>query len=215
MPSGNFGNVMAAYGAMRMGLPIERFVVGANRNDILARFLAANDMSARPVEPSLSPSMDIQVSSNFERLLFELLGRDAAATETQMTRFRAEGRMPVPDAAWRAATARFRGFALDDEGTLEEMRRLKRESGYVADPHTAVGTAAARAHPGERGVPMVVAATAHPAKFPDAVRAALAEAPALPPHLADLFEREERYSVLPNDLAGIEGFVRGFARRNR
>lgn len=214
VPSGNFGNVMAAYGAMRMGLPIERFVVGANRNDILARFLAANDMSARPVEPSLSPSMDIQVSSNFERLLFELLGRDAAATAQQMTRFRAEGRMPVPDAAWRQATAQFRGFSLDDEGTLEEMRRLKRESGYVADPHTAVGTAAARAHPGERGVPMVVAATAHPAKFPDAVRAALGEAPALPPHLADLFERQERYSVLPNELQGIEAFVRAHARRN-
>ena len=214
VPSGNFGNVMAAYGAMRMGLPIERFVVGANRNDILARFLSANDMSARPVQPSLSPSMDIQVSSNFERLLYELLGRDAAATAAQMTRFRAEGRMPVPDAAWRAATARFQGFSLDDEGTLEEMRRLKRESGYVADPHTAIGTAAARSLPGERGVPMVVAATAHPAKFPDAVRAALGEAPALPPHLADLFGREERYSVLPNELAGIQAFVRGHARRN-
>ena len=214
VPSGNFGNVLAAYGAMRMGLPIERFIIGANRNDILARFLAANDMSTRPVEPSLSPSMDIQVSSNFERLLFELLGRDAAATADQMTRFRAEGRMPVPDAAWRAATARFRGFALDDDGTLEEMRRLKRECGYVADPHTAIGTAAARAHPGERGVPVVVAATAHPAKFPDAVRAALGEAPALPPHLADLYGREERYAVLENDLAGIEAFVRAHARRN-
>ena len=214
VPSGNFGNVMAAYGAMRMGLPIERFVIGSNRNDILVRFLAANDMSARPVQPSLSPSMDIQVSSNFERLLFELLGRDPAATTDQMTRFRAEGRMPVPDAAWLAASARFKGFALDDEGTLEEMRRLKRDSGYIADPHTAVGTAAARAHRGERGVPMIVAATAHPAKFPDAVRAALGQAPALPAHLADLFEREERYSVLPNELRGIEAFVRAQARRN-
>ena len=215
VPSGNFGNVMAAYAAMRMGLPIDRFIVGSNRNDILTRFLATNDMSARRVEPSLSPSMDIQVSSNFERLLFELLGRDPVACESQMTRFRAEGRMPVPDAAWRAATARFTGFALDDEGTLEEMRRLHRESGYVADPHTAVGTAAARAHPGERGVPLVVAATAHPAKFPDAVRAALGHAPALPPHLADLLLREERFSVLPNELSGIEAFVRGHARRNR
>ena len=214
VPTGNFGNVMAAYAAMRMGLPIERFIIGSNRNDILARFLAGNDMSARPVEPSLSPSMDIQVSSNFERLLFELLGRDAAATAEQMTRFRAEGRMPVPDAAWRAATARFHGFALDDAGTLEEMRRLKRESGYVADPHTAVGTAAARAHPGPADVPVIIAATAHPAKFPDAVRAALGEAPALPPHLADLYEREERFTVLPNALEGLENFVRAHARRN-
>ena len=214
VPTGNFGNVLAAYGAMRMGLPIERFIIGSNRNDILARFLASNDMTARPVEPSLSPSMDIQVSSNFERLLFELLGRDATVTAGMMARFRAEGRMPVPDAAWRAATKQFSGFTLDDAGTIAEMRRLKRDSGYVADPHTAVGTAAARAHPGAREVPIIVAATAHPAKFPDAVREALGEAPALPPHLADLYDRPERFSVLPNALEPIEAFVRAHARRN-
>ena len=216
VPTGNFGNVMAAYAAMRMGLPIERFIIGANRNDILARFLASNDMSAKPVEPSLSPSMDIQVSSNFERLLFELLGRDGAATAEQMTRFRAEGRMPVPDAAWREASRLFHGFTLDDAGTLAEMRRLKRDSGYIADPHTAIGTAAALAHPpADRAVPIIVAATAHPAKFPDAVREALGEAPALPPHLADLYDREERFSVLPNDLAQLQTAVRAQARRNR
>ena len=214
VPTGNFGNVLAAYGAMRMGIPIERFIIGSNRNDILSRFLASNDMSARPVEPSLSPSMDIQVSSNFERLLFELLGRDATATADQMARFRAEGRMPVPSAAWHAATTRFTGFTLDDAGTIAEMRRLKRESGYVADPHTAVGTAAARAHPGARDVPIIVAATAHPAKFPDPVRQALGEAPALPPHLADLYDRPERFSVLPHALEPIEAFVRAHARRN-
>lgn len=122
--------------------------------------------------------------------------------------------MPVPDAAWRAATRQFAGFTLDDSGTLEEMRRLKRDSAYVADPHTAVGTAAARAHPGAREVPIIIAATAHPAKFPDAVRQALGEAPALPPHLADLYDRPERFSVLPNELPGIEAFVRAHARRN-
>jgi threonine synthase len=198
-----------------MGLPVEQLVVAANRNDILARFLAANDMSIAPVEPSLSPSMDIQVSSNFERLLFELLGRDAAATRAIMQRFRAEGRMPVPDAAWQAARRQFRGFALDDPGTLAEIRRLHRESGYLADPHTAIAAAAARAlPPGDPAVPVVVAATAHPAKFPDAVERATGVHPALPPHLADLFEREERFAVLPPDLGAVQSAVRAHIRRN-
>ncbi len=215
VPTGNFGNVLAAWAARRMGLPISGFVIGSNRNDILARFLASNDMTAKPVEPSLSPSMDIQVSSNFERLLFELLGRDAAATTDMMTRFRGEGRMPVPDAAWRQATALFRGFTLDDEGTLAEIRRLWTTAGYLADPHTAVGTAAARAlPPAEPAVPVIVAATAHPAKFPDAVERATGIRPPLPARLADLYEREERFGVMPNDLGAIEAAVRGHARRN-
>ncbi len=214
VPTGNFGNVFAAWAARRMGLPIGRFLVGANRNDILARFLAANDMSARPVEPSLSPSMDIQVSSNFERLLFELLGRDAAATAKQMKEFRAAGRMPVPDAAWREATKLFSGFTLDDPGTLAEIGRLNREVGYLADPHTAVATAAVRALLPDSRVPVIVAATAHPAKFPDAVERATGLRPALPPALADLFSREERFTVLRNDLGDVEVQVRAHARRN-
>ena len=215
VPTGNFGNVLAAWVARRMGLPIERLIVGANRNDILARFIASNDMSAKPVEPSLSPSMDIQVSSNFERLLFELLGRDPKATAETMTRFRAEGRMPVPDAAWKQATELFQGFTLSDEGILEEIRRLYAESAYLADPHTAVATAAARAlRPEDRGIPVVVASTAHPAKFPDAVEKATGFRPPLPLRMADLYEREERYEVMPNDLGAIETAVRGHARRN-
>ncbi|MDB5374340.1 MAG: threonine synthase [Belnapia sp.] len=215
VPTGNFGNVLAAWAVKQMGLPVERLIIGANRNNILARFLAANDMSIRGVEPSLSPSMDIQVSSNFERLLFELLGRDAAATAETMQRFRAEGRMPVPDAAWREATALFRGFTLDDPGTLAEIRHLWTSAGYLTDPHTAIGTAAARAHlPEDRGIPVVVAATAHPAKFPDAVEQATGLRPPLPPRLADLYEREERYAVLPAELQGVEAFVRAHARRN-
>ena len=215
VPTGNFGNVLAAWAARRMGLPVASLIVGSNRNDILARFLASNDMSARPVEPSLSPSMDIQVSSNFERLLFEMLGRDAAATAETMRRFRAEGRMPVPDAAWRSTTGLFRGFTLDDEGTLAEIRRLWQRQAYLADPHTAVGTAAARAlAPADAGIPVVVAATAHPAKFPDAVEAATGLRPPLPARLADLYDREERYGVLPNDLGAIEAAVRAHALRN-
>ena len=215
VPTGNFGNVFAAWAVRRMGLPIERLIVGANRNDILARFLTDNDMTVRGVARSLSPSMDIQVSSNFERLLFELLDRDPAATEAQMLRFRTEGRMPVPDAAWRKATALFRGFALDDDGTVAEIRRLRDDAGYLADPHTAVGTAAARAcAPDDAAIPVVVAATAHPAKFPDAVERATGARPPLPPALADLYEREERFTVLPNDLSEVEAAVRAHTRRN-
>ncbi|OYW08252.1 MAG: threonine synthase, partial [Rhodospirillales bacterium 12-71-4] len=146
VPTGNFGNVLAAWAARRMGLPIAQLLIGSNRNDILTRFLSANDMTMRAVEPSLSPSMDIQVSSNFERLLFELLGRDAPATAQTMRRFRAEGRMPVPDEAWHSAARIFRGFTLGDEGILAEIARLHGQ-GYLADPHTAVGTAAALASP--------------------------------------------------------------------
>ncbi|WP_137181613.1 threonine synthase [Roseomonas sp. AR75] len=215
VPTGNFGNVLAAWAARRMGLPIAQLIVGSNRNDILTRFLAANDMTVRSVEPSLSPSMDIQVSSNFERLLFELLHRDAGATAETMRRFRTEGRMPIPDTAWSEATQIFRGFALDDAGTLQEIGRLWRDCGYLADPHTAVGTAAALAvPPTDPAIPMVVAATAHPAKFPDAVHKATGISPPLPSRLADLYDRPERFTRLPAELDAIEGFVRAHARRN-
>ena len=215
VPTGNFGNVLAAWAVRQMGLPVERLIIGANRNDILTRWIAANDMTARPVEPSLSPSMDIQVSSNFERLLFELLGRDGALTANNMARFRAEGRMPVPDTAWREATKLFRGHSCDDAATLAEINRLWTSAGYLADPHTAVATAAARAHmPDDAGIPVVVAATAHPAKFPDAVEQATGQRPPLPSRLADLYEREERFSILQPDLGQVEAFVRSHARRN-
>jgi threonine synthase len=212
VPTGNFGNVLAAWAAQRMGAPVGRLIVASNRNDILARFLAANDMSVRPVEPSLAPSMDIQVSSNFERLLFELLDRDPGRTATIMRAFRDGGRMPVPDSAWRRATAEFTGFALDDPGTNAEMRRLWAQ-GYAADPHTAVGVAAGRAHARPR-TPMVVAATAHPAKFPDAVEAATGIRPSLPARLADLYSRPEHFTVVPARLDLVEAHVRAFTHRN-
>lgn len=213
VPTGNFGNVLAAWVAAKMGLPVARFVIGSNRNDILARFLASNDMSVQGVEPSLSPSMDIQVSSNFERLLFELLGRDPAMTATTMAGFRARGRMDVPEAAWRAATAKFVGFRLDDEATIGEIRRLHAACGYLADPHTAIGVAAARAHPAG-AVPMVAMATAHPAKFPDAMEQATCVRPPLPSRLGDLYERPEKFTRLPNDLAAIQAQVRATVLRN-
>jgi threonine synthase len=214
VPTGNFGNVLAAWATRQMGLPVARLVVASNRNDILTRFLAANDMSVRPVEPSLSPSMDIQVSSNFERLLFELLDRDAAATAAAMREFRRTGRMPVPETAWCRACAVFHGFRLDDAGTEAEIRRVYQATGYIADPHSAVGLAAARALCPGHGVPIVAMATAHPAKFPDAVERATGVRPPLPPALADLMQREERYVVVKNDLAAVKAQVRAFARRN-
>ena len=212
VPTGNFGNVLAAWAARRMGVPIARLTVASNRNDIVARFLASNDMSVRTVEPSLSPSMDIQVSSNFERLLFELLGRDPAATASTMQAFRTDGHMTVPDAAWRRATALFHGFRLDDAGTQAEMRRLFAQ-GYAADPHTAIGIAAASALPCPH-VPTVAMATAHVAKFPDAVEAATGVRPALPPHMAKLYQLAERFSRAPAELDAIEAQVRAMTRRN-
>lgn len=216
VPTGNFGNVLAAWAVRRMGLPVRALAIGANSNDILARFLGANDMSMRDVIASLSPSMDIQVSSNFERLLFELLGRDAGRVREIMTGFRATGRMAVPDAAWREATALFRGVALDDEAVIAAIRELHARTGYIAEPHSAIGIAAGE-HlrallPPE--VAVVAAATAHPAKFPDAMERALGLRPALPPALADLYEREERYLTAANDLGAVEALVRAHVLRN-
>ena len=215
VPTGNFGNILAAWAARRMGLPVARLIVGSNRNDILHRFLDKNDMSMKPVEPSLSPSMDIQVSSNFERLLFELQDRDPVALTHTMQAFRETGRMPVADAIWHRARGVLHGFRLDDAGTEAEIRRLHAETGYLADPHTIIGIAAARAHAPGQGVPVVAMATAHPAKFPDAMERAIGVRPALPKRMADLFERAERFELLPNDLAAVQARVRALVGRNR
>jgi threonine synthase len=201
VPSGNFGNILAGWIARRGGAPIEQLVVGSNRNDILARWVASGALVAEGVEPTLSPSMDIQVSSNHERLLFELSGRDGAATADWMTRFRRLGAVEVPvDPVFAAA-------AVDDAATLAEMRDLHRRTGYLADPHTAVGIAAARAagaYPGSAaGRPVVCMATAHPAKFPDAVEEATGVRPPLPDHLVDLLTRPERYEELPAELDAL------------
>jgi threonine synthase len=215
VPTGNFGNVLAAYAARRMGLPIRRLVVASNRNDILARFFTSNDMSVAGVQPSLSPSMDIQVSSNFERLLFDLLLRDPVATAAAMADFRTTGRMRISPTPWLEAANLFTGYRLDDEGTLAEMRRLHTQCLYLADPHTAIGVAAARATL-KRGdvTPHIAMATAHPAKFPDAVEQATGLRPALPPRLADLYDRPESYLTSAADLAGIEDIVRATVLRN-
>ncbi|MEZ5667424.1 MAG: threonine synthase [Alphaproteobacteria bacterium] len=208
VPTGNFGNVLAAYAAGRMGLPIGRLIVGSNRNDILARFLDSGRMAMEDVAPTLSPSMDIQVSSNFERLLFDMLDRDGAAVAGLMRGFRASGAFEMPAAAFAGVSALFAGARFDDAATIETMRRVYRETGELVDPHTAVGIAAAWQHRDAVDGPVVVAGTAHPAKFPDAVERATGVRPALPPFLADLYDRPEHYAVLPNDLAAVQRHIR-------
>jgi threonine synthase len=212
VPTGNFGNVYAAYGARAMGLPIEKLVVGSNSNDILARFFASGTMAAAPVVPTFSPSMDIQISSNFERLLFDLLDCDGDAVTAALNRFRAEGKFVVTEAQLAKALSIFSGHRVDEDGTMATIATTWEESGYLLDPHTAVGVAAAKADPLDPAIPMVVLATAHPAKFPDAVEKASGRRPPLPPRLSDLYEREERLTDLPNDLGVVQQFVVSHAR---
>ena len=207
VPTGNFGNVLSGWIARRMGAPIRRLVVGSNENDILTRFFETGTMSMAGVRPTLSPSMDIQVSSNFERLLFEMNDRDGATTASQLTRFRDTGSLPVEPGVFSAwIEPVFRATRASDHDTLSVIRSVHEGTGMLIDPHTAVGVKAARDHC-EDGVPMIALATAHPAKFPDAVERATGERPVLPAHLADLFDRPERSVVLPNDLAVIESWI--------
>ena len=207
VPTGNFGNVFAAYAARQMGLPIERFVIGSNRNDILYRLLKTGVMKMGGVAPSLSPSMDIQVSSNFERLLFELSGRSGKTVSATMERFRSSGEYRLTPAQRKKLTAMFAGGRADDAQTLRIIADTYKASGLVVDPHTAVGMAAAAALRGDRTIPMVTVSTAHPAKFPDAVEQAVGFRPQLPAALADLMQRPERFTRLPNDLRQVQDFV--------
>lgn len=201
VPSGNFGNIFAGWIAERMGVPIDQLVIGSNRNDMLTRWVGSGSLVAEEVVPTLSPSMDIQVSSNHERLLFELLGRDGARTAELLGRFRSLGAVEVP------RDPRFDAASIDDAGTLAIIRDVHATTGMLIDPHTAVGVGAARATRRDRDVPMVCLATAHPAKFPDAVEQATGIRPALPERLADLLDREERFDVLPADLATLQAHV--------
>jgi threonine synthase len=207
VPTGNFGNVFAAYAAGRMGLPVSQLVVGSNRNDILTRFFETGSMNMLPVEPSLSPSMDIQVSSNFERLLFDLLDQDGDAVTETLSSFRKSGVFTLAPDRLQRVRRLFDGFRLDDEATLAEITRVYRMTGEVIDPHSAIGIAAARARRREDVPVMVAMATAHPAKFPDAVERACGVRPELPDALSDLYEREERLINLPNDLNQLMSYV--------
>ncbi len=208
VPTGNFGNVFAGYAARAMGFPVSRLVVGSNRNDILTRFFETGELAMEAVAPTLSPSMDIQVASNFERLMYDLYDRDGAAVAEAVARFRGTGRLDLGDRRRRRAGDCFDGFRLDDAGTKAEIARLHAATGILVDPHSAIGVAAAAAaRRRDPATPVVALATAHPAKFPDAIMAATGIRPALPPALADLFERRERVTELRNELAAVQAFV--------
>lgn len=207
VPTGNFGNVFAGWVARRTGTPISQLVVASNSNDILTRWLQSGVMEAHGVHPTLSPSMDIQVSSNAERLLFELYDRNAAVLADRMSELRAEGRVETGDTRLATVTEVFDGHGVDDDATRAEIRRTYERTGVVLDPHTAVGVAAARAARRDPDTPMICLATAHPAKFPDAVEQSIGLRPELPEHLADLLDRPERFDSLPLDQAALQDYV--------
>ena len=207
VPTGNFGNVYAGYAAKQMGLPIHHFVVGSNTNDILPRFFETGAMTMSGVVPTYSPSMDIQISSNFERLLFDLYGRDGRALADAMATFRSTGTLKVGDNALGGVRELFDAGRLDDEGTLAAIADCRKRFGETLDPHSAVGYAVAQQHRRDPSVPMVVLATAHPAKFPDAVQKATGERPRLPARLADLLDRTERVDGLPNDIEALKELI--------
>jgi len=207
VPTGNFGDIYAGYLARCMGLPVKQLIIATNRNDILHRLISNNEYSLGELEPTLSPSMDIMVSSNFERYLFDLFDRDAEAVTAFVTGL---GKEPqhLDDARWNKARELFSSLGVDDETTCDVIKQVFEESGFLIDPHTAVGVKAARVCNQDQSVPMITLATAHPVKFSDAVKRAGLEYPSLPPHMQDLFEREERYEVLDNDIGEVTRYMR-------
>jgi len=215
VPTGNFGDIFAGYLARNMGLPISQLVVATNRNDILHRFMSGNQYDKDTLHPSLSPSMDIMVSSNFERLLFDLHGRNGALVKELMDNFRQSGKLSVEPERWTEARRLFDSLAVDDEATCTTIAEVYRECGELLDPHTAIGVHAARECRRSMVTPMITLGTAHPVKFPEAVRKAQVQEPQLPAHLTDLFEREERCTVLPNSLTEIQQFVAAHGNRGK
>ena len=207
VPTGNFGNVYAAYVARRMGLPVDGFVIGSNVNDVLTRYFSTGEMRMAPVRPTLSPSMDIQVSSNFERLLFDYYGRDGARLGPVMERFRKRGRADFGKTRWRRMARLFDGYSVDDEATKMAIQIIHRHTGRLVDPHSAIAVTAGISRHYTKASTLVSVATAHPAKFPQAVEDATGIRPPLPAHLADLHERLEHFETLPNDLAVVQDFV--------
>ena len=214
VPTGNFGDIFAGWIAKRLGLPINRLVIATNSNDILARTLENGLYAVQEVQPTQSPSMDIQISSNFERLLFEAHGRDAGALSRLMAGLRQAQKFTVEPGPLQAIRAEFDAYSVTEAETTQEIARTWRESGTLADPHTAVGLSAARRSKlNGAASPLIVLGTAHPGKFPDAIERATGLRPASPGPLAGLSQRKERFSILPNDQKEIERFIRARATR--
>ncbi len=210
VPSGNFGDVYAGYAASKMGLPVEQLIVATNRNDILSRFFNSGEYRKSGVNPTISPSMDIQVSSNFERFLADLYGRDGGAVSDLMQKLDSEGGFSVNMSLLNEGI--FSAGCCDEEETLATIRRTLKDSAKLVDPHTAVGLAVGNKCRKNKDIPLVTLSTAHPAKFPDAVEEATGERPGLPKHMADLFSREERLVDLPNNLEAVKSYIKERAR---
>lgn len=205
VPTGNFGDIFAGYIARKMGLPIERLVIATNQNDILHRAMTTGDYRMEGVAPSISPSMDIQISSNFERALFDALGREGAAVAQLMDEMKSGG-FRIPQGALQGLRAHFASGRVSEDETRATIKATLAASAELLCPHSAVGVKVAESHLG--AVPMVTLATAHPAKFPDAVEAATGIRPALPPRMADLFDRPERVTRAANDLSALQTLIR-------
>lgn len=215
VPTGNFGDVFAGYVAARMGLPVERLTIATNVNDILARALASGTYEPREVMATASPSMDIQVSSNFERLMFDAYGRDPQPVRAAMAALAQSGRFRIAEGALTQMRCLFTADRAIEDETAAAMRATRRETGYLIDPHTAVAVAVAEKESRDPAIPAVVLSTAHPAKFPDAVEKACGIRPELPTWLADLGSRRERVAVLPPDRSAIEKYVLSNSRAAR
>ncbi len=208
VPTGNFGDIFAGYIARKMGLPVKQLIVGTNSNDILHRFFADNNYSKEQLEPTLSPSMDIMVSSNFERLLFDLHDRNGEKLKAVMDSFDAAGGISIEDQRWQAVKQLFSSDRASDEEVVSVIKQVSDEcGGYLLDPHTAIGVKAARACRNDARTPVVVLATAHPVKFPESIVRAGLDEPKLPLWLADLHERPEQFNVLENDLKAVHGHI--------
>jgi threonine synthase len=215
VPTGNFGDVYAGYVAARMGLPVDRLVVATNTNDILARAFATGTYEIRDVVATMSPSMDIQVSSNFERLLFDATGRDAASVRALMGSLEQSRRFVVSAQTLKELRTLFSANRADEQECAAEIRAWMKEANYCVDPHTAIALAVAEKETRDASVPMVVLSTAHPAKFPAAVKGACGVEPPLPDWLSDLPKRKERVMVLPADQVAVERFVASASRAAR
>jgi len=202
VPTGNFGDIFAGYVAKRMGLPVARLILATNRNDILSRFINTGVYEAGEVYPTISPSMDIQVSSNFERYLYFLMGKDPQAVKDLMQRMAVDGRFSISEEKRVEVAGTFVAAAVSEEQTLEQIRTTYRSGGYILDPHTAVGVYAARNYPGA-----ICLSTAHPAKFGDAVRDAIGIEPPLPPSLQGLLEKETRCELMEPTAEAVRRFM--------
>ncbi|AGH99035.1 threonine synthase [Micavibrio aeruginosavorus] len=215
VPTGNFGNVYAGWCARRIGLPIDQLIVATNKNDILTRFFETGDMRMERVTPTLSPSMDIQISSNFERYLCDLMGRDYEGLKKLMHAFKVQKAFIMNPDSMQKAKREFTAQRCDDDTTLQTMRECYLQSGVMIDPHTAVGLYGAMTKRDDPSVPVVALACAHPAKFPDAVEKAIGIRPPMPAALDGLLGKAEHYIVLPNDLGKVQAYIRNEAKAIR